>query len=332
MYLTTQGATLWQDMLGAIRSRAHGSAKEHTLVARLNACLDLGSSYCNHLQHLKEQLLSQQLSSPNTALKLGKKGSTPTTATTSTWHSGEAARLDSCSSAFLSASQSWGISLQQMEGTASSLGSLCTRVEQVLGIVDTLSEFRVLERHIGGLPSVAGPFAVVGGARSLSSVARGRTLDYSLELQTRVDASGNTAAIMSGEAGQAVGTETSPEVMALGCSTETCSCSVVELVFMAMNKMEQVLETALGGMVADILACIDKDIFSNGYKEYIHGVHQLELNIISYLKVLLTLTLFFFTFDFILQAVFSATMPSCRALEIIARLANSAFETTVCQL
>ena len=308
LHLTAQGTTLWQDVLGAIHSVAHGSAKEHALIARLSACLELGSSYCNHLQHLKEQLLSPQLS---TVTKLAKKGSTPTTTTTiatATWHGGEAARLDSCSSAFLSASQGGGVSLQQVEGiAASSLGSLCARVEQVLGVVDTLAEFRVLEGHLGGLPVVVsgGHFATEeeGGSGPVQSVPSGGPALECLvpEAQGIVDMGGGS---VDGEEGKGTvlvaGAEapgTSQVWTAVGCSTEVGSRSCVAmLVSTAVNKMEQVLETAFEGGVTNILGCVDKDVFSNAYKEYIHGVHQLEVNIIAYLKVHLNPRVYLFTF------------------------------------
>ncbi|KAL5457324.1 hypothetical protein EMCRGX_G034572 [Ephydatia muelleri] len=314
VYLTAQGTTLWHNMLAAVHSVAHSSTEaEPPLVSKLRVCLELGSSYCTHLQHLKEQLLSQQQLTPSAA-KLGKKGSIAA----STWHGGggggeggggEVGRPESCSNSSLSASLSGAISLLQVERITSSLGSFCTRMEQMLGIIDTLAEFRVLQGHLGGLPTLPDTFAGTGGeGRAKPPVHHGRAPECSPELQGKRD-EGQGA--VEGDCGirtvPVAGTdEKTPEVplvcTAAGLSIESCGHSIVTVVSMALKRMELVLGTALEGAVAEILACADKDAFSNAYKEYSLGVHQLEMNIMSYLKI-----------------VFSTTMPSSRALEIIAR-------------
>ena len=298
MYLAAQGTTLWHNMLAAVHSVAHSSTEaEPPLVSKLRVCLELGSSYCTHLQHLKEQLLSQQQLTPSAA-KLGKKGSIAA----STWHGGgggggeggggEVGRPESCSNSSLSASLSGAISLLQVERITSSLGSFCTRMEQMLGIIDTLAEFRVLQGHLGGLPTLPDTFAGTGGeGRAKPPVHQGRAPECSPELQGKRD-EGQGA--VEGDCGirtvPVAGTdEKTPEVplvcTAAGLSIESCGHSIVTVVSMAMKRMELVLGTALEGAVAEILACADKDAFSNAYKEYSLGVHQLEMNIMSYLKV-----------------------------------------------
>ena len=178
---------LWSLISEAITSEAQKSAveKEHPLLARLNSCLTLSTTYKELLHQLRDSLLQQQqqpqqtvsfiglpnvstmITAPSHSSPIGRK---PSNISTTSNLTSKRASAYKGSGAGNSAGQSLvvnsanttvpvspsGANLQDMDKITAGLNDFGVRVSKVLEIVSTLSQFRQLRASIQGLPRISG--------------------------------------------------------------------------------------------------------------------------------------------------------------------------------
>ena len=160
------------------------SQLEHPLLSQLSLCLQVASVFRDTLHHLKEALLPQQhvsfsspapSTTPSSTSLSGKKGSStaaiPPRGAGKTRGSVEKRTLTSSLASPTSLANIYGIALRDTDQIAAGTDKLSLRVRQVLDIVDTLSQYRLLAGRLRGLPRVTGLWEVEGGM--VDEVGRG---------------------------------------------------------------------------------------------------------------------------------------------------------------
>ena len=155
---------------GLSTSTSSSPSKEQPLLTRLKSCLQLSAAFTETVQQLKETILHQHVTFGLSGMQLGLQSSI--SRKTSSFSSSSKGAATGVPGENIEVSPSIsGIHLQNVEAITSALSEFSTRVNQILGIVNTLAKFRRMAGNLEGLPLVSGLWDAVGDESNVQSHA-----------------------------------------------------------------------------------------------------------------------------------------------------------------